>query len=477
MTRSDFLAILAFCLISGCTLAPTYERPESPILPSWPSGAVYQSVSEEKSSVELVVDLPWRDFFKDERLQKVIKSALDNNRDLRIAVLNIERMRALYGVQRAELLPAIYGDGNGSKSRTPADLSSTGEAKTGEQYSANLGISSWEIDFFGRIQSLTESALEEYLATEEARRAAQIVLIAEAANTYLAIAAEREKLALAQSTFVAQQSAADLIKRYFEVGIAGALELRQAQSRADAARVDAALYTRQLAQVENSLTFLVGGIPVSAELLLPDLSSFSSLPEISAGISSEVLLQRPDILQAERHLKAANANIGAARAALFPRITLTTSIGTASNELSNLFSASSETWNFAPNISLPIFDPRAWSALDVMEAQQKIALTQYEKAIQSAFREVANTLAMRGTVDEQLAAQKSLTDSVAEMFRLADLRYKKGIDSYLTVLDAQRSLYSAQQALINLRYAKLVNQVRLYAELGGGSIVEETPDS
>lgn len=473
MHRSIILEILALAFIGGCTLAPTYQRPEIPVPSSWPSGAAYNNARDEKSPADGVVDLPWRDFFKDEKLQNVINTALLNNRDLRIAVLNIERMRALYGVQRAELLPVINGDGSGSKSRTAADFSNSGEAITSEQYSANLGISSWEIDFFGRIQSLKESALQEFLASEEARRAAQISLISRVASIYLAIAAEREKLALAQSTFTAQQAAADLIRRLSEVGIAGELDLRQAQSRADAARVDVAVYTRQLAQVENVLNFLLGGVPVAAELLLPDLSSFSALPEISAGLSSEVLLKRPDILEAERRLQAANANIGAARAALFPRISLTTSIGSASNDLSNLFSAGSDTWNFAPHITVPIFDLRAWSALDVVEVQQKILLAQYEKAIQEAFREVANTLAMRGTIDEQLAAQRSLTDSAAEMFRLANLRYTKGLDSYLAVLDAQRSLYSAQQALINLRYAKLDNQIRLYAELGGGSIVED----
>ncbi|NMC63467.1 MAG: efflux transporter outer membrane subunit [SAR324 cluster bacterium] len=474
MNRSIVPKILICFLIGGCTLAPSYKRPESPVPSSWPSGTAYQSVStDDAPTLPEIANLPWQSFFKDERLQKVIDIALSNNRDLRIAALNVERVRALYRVQRSELPPVINTDGNFAKSRNAKDFSNTGEATTGQSYSVNLGVSSWEIDFFGRIQSLTESALEEYFATEEARRAAQIALISQTANTYLAVAAERERLALAQSTYVAQQATADLIKRRFGVGLANELELRQAQSRADAARVDVALYTRQLAQVENALTYLLGGQPVATELMLPDLSSFKTLPEISAGISSEALLNRPDILEAERRLRAVNANIGAARAALFPRIILTTSIGTASAELSNLFSAGADTWNFAPHITIPIFDPRAWSALDVIETQQKMAVAQYEKAIQTAFREVSDTLATRGTIDEQLAAQKSLTDSVAEMFHIADLRYNKGIDSYLTVLDAQRSLYAAQQAYINLRLIKLENQVRLYAVLGGGGVIEK----
>jgi len=288
------------------------------------------------------------------------------------------------------------------------------------------------------------------------------------ANAYLTLAADRETLNLAQSTLDTQKAAYDLIRRRHEVGLLPVLDLRQAQTRVDAARVDAALYSRLVAQDENALDLLVGS-KVPAELLPDNLTLASPAREISPGISSEVLLLRPDILQAENRLKAANANIGAARATLFPRISLTAAFGTASSDLSGLFKPGSESWNFFPQIVVPIFDARAWSALDAVKVEQEIAVAQYEKAIQTAFREVADALAVRGTVEDQLSAQQSFADAVAETYRLSNARYAKGIDSFLGVLDAQRSLYAAQQGLISVRLAKFANQVRLYAVLGGGA--------
>jgi multidrug efflux system outer membrane protein len=383
--------------------------------------------------------------------------------------LNVERARALYGIQRAELLPTVEAVGSGSRQRVPADLSTTGVAATGTQYDVNLGISSWEIDFFGRIRSLKDRALEEYLATEQARHSAQILLVAGVANAYLTFVADRETLKLAQSTLDTQRSAYGLIRRRFEVGLTPELDVRQAQTRVDAARVDVALYSRLAAQDENALDLLVGS-KVPPELLPDNLSLVNPTKEISPGTPSEVLLYRPDILQAENLLKAANANIGAARAALFPRISLTTAFGTASGELSGLFKSGSESWNFSPQIVVPIFDARAWSALEEVKVERKIALAQYEKAIQTAFREVADALAVRGTVEDQLSAQQSLVEAASETYRLSNLRYTKGIDSFLGVLDAQRSLYAAQQGLIAVRLTRSANQVRLYAVMGGGSM-------
>jgi multidrug efflux system outer membrane protein len=462
------LSLLAMTavLLTGCAMIPEYTRPEAPIPAGWPTGPTYKETPAEEGAPG-AADLQWREFFTDERLQKVIETALQNNRDLRVAALNVERARALYRVQRAELLPTVNATGTASKERVPGILSQAGQATTVELYNVNLGISSWEIDFFGRIRSLKDAALEQYFATAQARVSAQILLISEVANAYLTLAADRENLQLARSTLETQQAAHNLIRRRYEVGLVPELDLRQVQTRVDAARVDVAQYTGLAAQDENALNLLIGS-PVPADLLPEALSAVRPLPDVSPGTSSEVLLRRPDILQAENLLKAANANIGSARAALFPRITLTTSRGTTSDQLSGLFKSNSDTWIFAPQIVMPIFDARTWSAYDVAKVDREISLTQYEKAIQVAFREVADALARSGTVGDQMEAQQSLVEATMETYRLANARYAKGIDIYLNVLDAQRSLYAAQQGLIAIRLAKLANQVRLYAVLGGG---------
>jgi len=463
MTRMTLSLLTLVVLSVGCTMIPPYQRPEAPVPDSWPSGPSYQAGPAEPDG-----DVAWREFFTDERLQAVIAAALANNRDLRAAALNVERARALYRIQRAELLPAVDAVGSGSKQRLPHDLSGSGRSETSERYRADLGIAAWEIDFFGRIRSLEQRALEEYLATEQARRSAQILLVSEVANAYLILAANRENLQLAQSTLEAQQVSYHLIRRRFEVGIVPELDLRQVQTRVDAARVDVARYTELAAKDENALNLLVGA-PVPADWLPEGLSAVAPLPDLSPGASSEILLRRPDVLQAESLLRAANADIGAARAAFFPRIALTTAVGTASEQLTGLFTSGSLAWNFTPVAVLPIFDPGIWPAHDASEVQQQIALNQYEAAIQAAFREVADALARRGTMAEQMAAQQSLVDATAATYRLSNARYEKGSDIFLNVLDAQRSLYSAQQGLIAIRLVKLVNQVRLYAALGGGA--------
>lgn len=462
-----FLVGAIVVILGGCTLAPQYSRPDAPIPAGWPSGVAYQE-SHAVTNASDATHLKWREFLTDERLQQVIDTALNNNRDLRLAALNVERARALYGIQRAELFPALDVIGYGSKEHTPGDLSSTGRSTTKERYGVNLGISSWEIDFFGRIRSLQQQALEEYLATEQAGRSAQIMLVSAVANAYLTFAADWENLKLAESILESRRASYDLIRRRYDLGLASELDLRQSQATVDTARRDIARYTQLAAQDENALNILVGS-PTPAVLLPKDFGSVTPPKEISAGISSEALLHRPDIIAREHQLKAANANIGAARAAFFPRISLTTVIGTASSELSGLFKAGSDTWSFAPQVIMPIFDARMWSAYDVTKVEKEIAIAQYEKTIQTAFREVADSLALRGTVDTQLSAQQSLVDATAETLRLSMSRYEKGIDSYLGVLDAQRTLYAAQQGLISIRLIRLTNLVWLYTVLGGGA--------
>ncbi|MFP3866594.1 MAG: efflux transporter outer membrane subunit [Desulfobacteraceae bacterium] len=462
--KYSLLAVMAL-LLAGCTLIPEYTRPEAPVPQDWPSGPAYKDTPAPQGA-PAAADLGWREFFADQRLQTIIETALNNNRDLRVAALNVERARALYRIQRAELLPTVAAGASARKERVK--ISGTPGTVTLEEYTVNLGITSWEIDFFGRIRSLKKRALEEYLATEQARRSAQILLISEVANAYLTLAADRENLQLAQSTLESQQAAYDLIKRRFEVGFVPELDLRQVQTRVDAARVDVARYTELIAQDENALDLLVGS-PVPPNLLPERLSVVAPLPDVSPGMSSEVLLRRPDILQAESLLKAANANIGAARAAFFPRISLTSAVGTASGNLSGLFKSGSFIWSHAPQMVMPIFEPRTWPALKATKVEREIVVAQYERAIQEAFREVADALARRGTVGDQMAAQQSLMEAAAEAYRLSNARYEKGIDIYLNVLDAQRSLYAAEQGLITIRLAKLANQVRLYAVLGGGA--------
>lgn len=472
MNKNVVLLLIGTALVpAGCTLAPKYTRPQAPVPTEWPTGPAYKETGTTGGTT--ASELPWREFIADEQLQKVIAMALANNRDLRLAALNVERARAMYGIQRADLLPAVTATGSAYRQHVPADLSATGKSGVQSQYSANFGILSWEIDFFGRLRSLEAAALEEYLGTEQARRGVQISLLSGVATAYLTLATDQENLQLALSTLESQQAAYNLIRRRYEVGLVRELDLRQAQMTVDAARVDTVLYTRLVAQDQSALNLLAGQ-PVPTELLPTTLNAISPFKEISPGTPSEVLLCRPDILEAESQLKAANANIGAARAAFFPSISLTSTLGTASAELSGLFKNGSDTWVFSPQGTMPIFDARTWAALDTTKAVQAIAVASYEKSIQAAFKEVADALAARGTMDEQIAAQQSLVDAASETYRLSNERYTKGVDSYLPVIDAQRSLYGAQQGLVALRLVRLANQVRLYAVLGGGGDVPTT---
>jgi multidrug efflux system outer membrane protein len=460
-------ALPAFLLVAmtGCvSMAPRYRVPSPPVPEAWPEG----SADPARTSSPSADSLAWQDFYSDERLKKVLELALHHNRNLRIAALNTDKARAYYRIQRAELLPTVSAVGMGNKQRLPASVSGVGQSIITEQYAVNAGISAWELDFFGRVRSLKNRALEQYMATEQARNSAQVALLSEVANVYLALAADRESLKLAQETFLSQEASFKLIQRRFEVGATSEIDAQRARISLEVARGDAARYTRMVALDRSTLNLLVG-TTVPATLLPETFDSVTALKDLSPGLPSEVLTHRPDILMAENQLKAANANIGAARAAFFPRISLTTSIGTMSNELSGLFQSGSDTWAFSPQIVLPIFDMGARRAnLAAARADRDISLAQYEKAIQVAFKEVADTLVTRGSLNDQLAAQESLTRAAEATHRLAQARYDAGIDGYLSVLDAQRSLYAAQQGLISLRQATYGNLVLLYKVLGGG---------
>jgi multidrug efflux system outer membrane protein len=457
------VSAFAAALLAACAnLAPEYRRPAAPVAAAWPSGAATQAAGRSAA------DLAWPDFFVDARLRSVIGAALANNRDLRVAALQIERARALYQIQRAERFPTVEAAASMDAQRTPAALAPSGQATTSRQYEAGIGFARYELDFFGRVRNLNEQALQEFLATAEARRSVQISLVAEVANVYLTLAADRERLQLARRTFDSQDASYTLIRRRFEQGAASQLDLRRAQTTVDAARGDVARFTRLVAQDENALALLVGA-PLSAEWLPEALAPAASLADLPVGVPSNVLQRRPDIRQAEHRLQSAHAVIGAARAAFFPSVTLTTFGGVASAELSELFRGGAGAWSFVPRISLPIFDGgRNRATLAAAEVSRKIALAEYERTIQGAFREVADALAARGTLGQQIEAQQALVDAAVDSQRLSDIRFREGAESYLTVLDAQRSRYAAEQDLIGLRLQRLANQVTLYKVLGGG---------
>lgn len=459
MTRRPTLyALLAATLAGGCSFMPHYERPAAPVPASFPAAPTAEGAAADTVS--------WHDHFADARLRNVIALTLANNRDLRVAALNIEKARAQYGIQRADLYPAIGANAGQTAQRMP---DGSGDGNVSRIYNATIGFSAYELDFFGRIRSLNEQALQLYLGTEEARRSAQISLVAEVARTWLALAADRERLALAARTLETRQKSFDLTQRSFDAGAVSALDLRQADTLLQGARADAARYRSVAAQDEHALTLLAGAA-VPAEWLPSQLpEGVTAVAELPAGVPSETLTRRPDIVQAEHALRAANASIGAARAAFFPRITLTAAAGTASTSLSDLFGSGSGTWSFIPQLRVPIFEAgRLQASLDVAEVQRDIQVAQYEKAIQSAFREVADALAERATLTEQLDARHRLVDAATASFRLSDARYRGGVDSYLGLLDAQRALYAAEQDLIGVRLAEAANRVALYKVLGGG---------
>jgi multidrug efflux system outer membrane protein len=462
LIRNLTLTLLAATALTACTLAPAHQRPTLPVAQTWPTPQPTQTAS--------AADLGWRQVFEDPRLAATIDLALKENRDLRVALLNIEQARAQYGVQRAALLPGIDAGLSGSRARTPASASRTGAAIETEQYSASVGFTGYELDLFGRVRSLNQAALETWLAVRENSRTAQISLISEVAGTWLTLAADEDRLQLARDTLAARDESLKLTQSRVDAGAASTLDLRQAQTLTEQARADVAAYVAQVNQDRNALRLVVGA-DVPADLLpAGGLVTAQIMPDLPAGVVSDVLTRRPDVLAAEHQLAAASANIGAARAAFFPRISLTGSAGGTSGELGELFKSGSGAWSFAPSISLPIFAGGANKAgLDSATARQGIAVATYEKTVQTAFREVADALAVRDTVADRVSAQERLVAAAADSQRLAKARRDAGIDSSLTLLDAQRTLYGAQQGLISARLVRATNLVTLYKVLGGGA--------
>jgi multidrug efflux system outer membrane protein len=467
--KKSLLTMAALALLAGCSLAPVYERPAQPVAQAWPAGDAYKGLPAAAADARPVSEIQWRDYFADDRLRRVIALALENNRDLRVSVLNIEKARSQYNIDSAALLPKVSANVSQTASRTPANMTGTGEAVINRQYNGGLALSSYELDFFGKLRNASEAGLQLYLGTEEARRTQQISLVAEVANAWLTLSADQQHLKLAAETLKSQQTTYDLSRKRFDSGVTSGIDMYDAQTSVEAARNDVATFTAQVALDQNALALLIGGTVPDDVMPNGDLNEVTRLAAIPAGLPSDLLRSRPDVQQAERTLRAANANIGVARAAFFPSISLTASGGSASSNLSGLFKGGSSTWSFIPQINLPIFDGGVNRAnLNIAKADRDISVAQYEKAIQVAFREVADALAQRGTIDERVASQQALVEAAEESFRINDARYRKGADTYLNALVSQRALYSAQQGLITTRLGKTSNAVTLYKVLGGG---------
>ena len=474
-------ALVGAALLSACSLAPTYQRPDAPVAATFPAddagkAAKTGSAPAAAPNQRDAVDTGWREYFNEPRLQQLIAAALENNRDLRTAALRIEEARALYNVQSADRLPNLNASVGATRARTPATVSPTGEAVIGRRVDAGLSISSFELDFFGRVKSLNDAALAAYLATDEARQAAQISLVAQVAQAYFTERAYAEQYALAQQTYEARARTYKLTQQRAEAGASSRLDLRSNETLMETARAAALTLARQRAQAENALTLLVGqpsaagaaGTNANANAMPTD-AQIDALSALPAGLPSDLLARRPDIRAAEQRLKSANANIGAARAAFFPRISLTAAIGSTSPTLGGLFDSGTGSWSFAPQLVLPIFDAgRNRANLTLSEVRKNIAVADYEKTIQTAFREVADALAARDYLGEQVAAQRAVQDAQADRLKLSQLRFDNGVASSLDVLDAQRELFSAQQSLVQARLLRTTSAIDLYRALGGG---------
>ena len=477
---SACMVAFAVAMLTGCTLDPHYERPAAPVAVAYPKGEAYESTSAAAASTAasgtasgaatpattttappLAADMAWRSFFRDERLQRLIQIALDNNRDLRVAALNVAEYEAQYRITRAALAPSISASGSLTRERTSGVTSSSSDV--------SVGTTSWEIDFFGRLRSLERQALENYLATDASRQSTQISLIATVATDYLTLLSDERLLQITEDTVKADQSTYDVTKRIQELGNSSMLDVQQAQNSLASAKASLASYRRAVAQDRNNLVAVLGA-PIPDDL--PPAREFDDetmFADIGAGVPSLLLTRRPDIVQAEHALKAANANIGAARAAFFPKIELTASAGTSSSTLSSLFKAGTGAWAFAPSVSVPIFDYGSNKAsLDVAKIEKQIEVADYESAIQTAFKEVSNALTARATYVDQVEADRDYVTSAQRYYTLAQARYKAGTDSFLTFLDAQRTLYTAQQQLASDSLSRQANLVTLYKVLGGG---------
>lgn len=451
--KRALLTLAPMAALSACNMAPTYVRPAPPVPASFPSGPAYASADATEKA-----GLPWTALINDARLRTVIERALGNNRDLRVALANVQSARAQYHVQRAAQLPAVTAGAGASFSRQNDNRQNS--------YSADIGFSAFEIDLFGRVRNLSQAALESYLATEEGARATRITLVAETANAYATLAADQALLALSRQTLASAERTLALTQSLNRAGLAGKLDVHQAETTVEQARSDIASSLTQVAQDRNALDLLAGA-PVEDALLPQSLGDLTaSIARVPAGLSSDVLLQRPDVLQAEHQLKAANANIGAARAAMFPKISLTAAIGVASSALSSLFTGSGFAWSAAPSASMPIFGGGARGNLDYSKAQRDLILAQYEKAIQTAFQEVSDALARAGTIDDQQAAQQRLVVASQQSYTLSEQRYRAGIDTFLNNLVNQRALYSAQRSAIATNLALVQNRILLYRVVG-----------
>jgi multidrug efflux system outer membrane protein len=505
MKHPSHAALCALAVLGGCSLIPDYLRPSLPVAATYPTGGAYKGENQSPDQAVVAADaIGWRDFFADPRLQSLIDIALRNNRDLRVATLNVAAAQAQYRVQRSDLFPQISASGVGEFGTLPASSSvpvgatgvsssssgssggaaspNTSVESTGGQhvsyryYDVGVGFTSYELDLFGHARSLTSQAFEQYLGYADTARASRISLVAEVASGYLTVLADQALLNVTRDTLASETTNYDLTNAMFKQGSTTLLSLRQAETSVDTAKANLAMYTRQSAQDENALVLLLGQ-PMPADLPagkgLDDQGLLSDLP---AGLPSDLLFRRPDVVAAEHNLIAANANIGAARAAFFPSISLTASGGVAGSQLSRLFTSGGLTWSFAPQINIPLFTAgQNQGNLDLAKAQTSIQVAQYEKTIQTAFREVSDALAARATYLDQVAAQQQLVDAADDSLRLSTMLFRAGVNNYLPVLTAQQTLYSAQQSLLTMKQAQLANLVTLYKALGGGWTEHSVP--
>ena len=454
MSKTQLSIFAAALALSGCTMIPKYERPAAPVAAQYPGATELRRESAAS-------DIAWQSFFVEERLKKLIELALANNRDLRVAILNVEQSCAQYRITRSASFPGV--EAGGSFTRQHAS------GITSDQWSASLGTTAYELDLFGRVRSLNKQALEKYLATAEARRSAQISLVAEVASEYFTLRETEEQLQLARQTLQAVRESYDLNKATFDAGASNELDMRTAEGQVQTAKINVLTYERQLAQAENYLVLLVGQ-PLPADLPAPrSFGDTNVLVDVPEGLPSELVQRRPDILEAEHTLKAANANIGAARAAFFPTISLTASIGSSSSQLSQLFGSGTGVWSFSPQITVPIFTGgQNLADLDAAKVSKRIEVANYEKSIQTAFREAADALVGVSSYTQQINEEAALVNAQQNRYDLATVRYRHGDDTYLNALTAQQDLFSAQQGLIQTQFNKLASQISLYQALGGG---------
>lgn len=459
------LLVLAMTL-AGCSLAPSYQRPEAPVAASWNTPAA----APDGATAEA---LDWQTFILDPELRQVVEAALGNNRNLRQALLDIEAARAQYRVQRADRLPSINANASGNRQRLPSDQSLSGRSEVASTYQVGLGLTEYELDLFGRVRNLSESALESYLATAEATRATQISLIAEVIQAYLTRDGAQRRLALVEQTLESRQDSLELVNRRRQAGTATALDYQEALGLTEQARAERESTERQLRRADNALALLIGTPDAQRLLPVAPRDSLLVLQDIAPGTSSTLIERRPDILASEHRLKARNADIGAARAAFFPRLSLTGSLGSSSTELSGLFDGGSRAWSFAPSLSLPIFaGGRNRANLDLAEVRKDAAVAEYEGTIQGAFREVADALAATDTLRREEVARRALADSSQAAMALAKARYEGGVDDHLRYLDAQRSTFTDGSTLIQISTERQIALVDLFKALGGGWIRE-----